>query len=341
MCVIAYCGSVRPTEEQVEKMFLANNSGAGIAYRTKKIDEKTKEEKLVVAWNKGLELDDIQEKAATAPLPYVLHFRIPSTGGDSRLLCHPFPISAGSELFMEGTYDGYVLFHNGTWNRWKDFLFEHYLRSNRKMPKGPWSDTRAMAVIAASAGLPILELINEKYVAFGPTDEEIGPEGPHWYKVEVPKTEVEYADGKVGPGTIWTSNKYWECHSTGRVSGFLGPGCGRNDGDDYSYLQVCVVANCKEPREENEIYCAKHAISKKPRRAGGLSEAHENFRPGPVAIPAGPRQEESTQQSQETLREGRGEGSQVGGHKSDLDEAIELLKWTRSLNPNEYKASIN
>ena len=180
MCVIAISDDVRPTDEQVGKMFEANKYGAGIAWR----------EKGVVRWKKGMGLEEVTELCQKVPLPFVVHFRIPSAGGDSKYLCHPFPVTADVPLELQGTTKGYVLFHNGHWNRWKESTLEAAVRSGTKVPGGKWSDTRAMAFHAHIYGSGILEMIDEKSVLFGPTKVEVFGQ---WSK----------------EGGLWVSNRGW------------------------------------------------------------------------------------------------------------------------------------
>lgn len=196
MCVIAVAAKERCSPEMVAKMFQANQHGAGIAWRDK--DEKGVG---TVAWKKGLDLEEVTELCAQVPLPYVAHFRIPSCGGPSLFLTHPFPIQKDVPLELEGSTKGNVLFHNGHWTAWKTTMLDASIRGNGKLPLGKWSDSRAMAWMAAHYGIGMLEFIDEKAVVFGPIELELFGSGT-W--------------GKASEG-IWVSNKGWE-HE--RVAGF-------------------------------------------------------------------------------------------------------------------------
>lgn len=189
MCVVCIVDKERPTPEQVDRMWGDNPAGAGIAWR----------EGGYVRWRKGLNLPEIQEAIASAPLQFVAHFRIPSSGGGSNVLTHPFPIDKEVPLALEGKTKGFVLFHNGTWSRWKECTMEAAARFKTKIPSGKWSDTRGMAWMAHHYGLGVLELIEEKCVAFGPNDFEIVKGVSGWTRV----------DG------FWVSNTFWE-RSVGR-----------------------------------------------------------------------------------------------------------------------------
>lgn len=201
MCVIMISETKRPSNEMVEKMFNDNPSGAGVAWR----------EKGKVHWSKGLNVEEAKDLIAKVPLPFVAHFRIPSCGGATPYLCHPFPIDKGASVALEGSTSGYVLFHNGHWARWKDTLLEATVRGNVKIPTGKWSDSRAMALLASIHGLGVLEFIDEKIFVFGPDDHEIYGNG--WSKVD----------------DIWVSNKMWEGFGNQHMRGsnWRGPTGGR------------------------------------------------------------------------------------------------------------------
>lgn len=149
-------------------MWEANGHGGGVAWRADGL----------VHWKKGLDLNEMLALNRTMPLPYVMHFRIPS--GDtskSQLVCHPFIVSNECPAdAYEGTTTDYVLFHNGHWASWKHKV-EELARTNQvaKLPTGPWSDSRALAWYSSHLGLGILEFIDEKVICFGPNplDEEL------------------------------------------------------------------------------------------------------------------------------------------------------------------------
>ena len=174
----------------VGQAYLQNDKGAGIAWR-ETIDGVPK-----VKWKKGLDMKQIQELCAKVPTPYVAHFRIPSAGGPHWSLTHPFPVTVGAELAASGVNDQ-VLFHNGTWPDWRKFSLETASRQPEKFPVGRWSDTRAMAWVAAVYGLGILELINEKTAVFGATDIHLFGDG--WDEV----------DGVLVSNTHWKHRQYF------------------------------------------------------------------------------------------------------------------------------------
>lgn len=191
MCVIAIVETSRPTTEQVAQMYAANPRGGGVAWR---LNGR-------VSWEKGLTLEEMQEKNRDLPLPYVLHFRVPSHGTAQSLFgCHPFPIRDDASPMLFGQTDGFVLFHNGLWHRWKEELKDLAAKGGWKIPSGAWTDSRALALVANHMGLGMLELIDEKVVAFGPGEDDIEIFGS-WQKcgeMLVSNTTWERTDPIVG-----------------------------------------------------------------------------------------------------------------------------------------------
>jgi hypothetical protein len=173
MCVIAFVDedTPRPSESMVGKMYLANEHGAGVAWR------ETNNGQTLVRWRKGLDMDAVQRLVKEVPKPFVIHFRIPSVGGPHKSLNHPFTVDPAALITMEGTTTGSVLFHNGTWQDWRKFSLDTASRSPEKFPTGRWSDSRALAWNASIYGLGILEIINEKVIVFGPEDIHIFGDG--------------------------------------------------------------------------------------------------------------------------------------------------------------------
>lgn len=169
----------------IEACHETNKDGAGAAWR----------EGGKVHWKKGLlGPEEMLEIAETKPLPFILHFRIPTVGGKRKELAHPFLISKGSSLELEGTTKDYVLFHNGHWGRWKETSIEAAVKSNTKLPPGKWSDSRAMAWVASIYGLGLLDWTDEKFVAFGPGQDDIEVSSHGWTLVE----------------GVWASNTAWQ-----------------------------------------------------------------------------------------------------------------------------------
>jgi len=211
----------------VTKAYQKNNSGAGIAWR----------ENGKVKWMKGLELNEVQKLIATVPLPYIVHFRIPTCGGNVPALCHPFPVTQDTNEDLAGELDGWVVFHNGHWSSWKDKLFSVSASSGIMLPRGKWSDSRAMAWVASICGISSLELTEEKVVAFSPTDIEIF--GTGWSK----------------EGTVWVSNRLFLTTATVVYS----------SGKIYNY-------NSKETAKKEEVKTPVSDNKDKKVEAGALKD---------------------------------------------------------------------
>jgi hypothetical protein len=184
MCVIMIGEKVRPTTGMIAAAFDANDAGAGIAWR----------ENGIVKWEKGLDLEKITKYCEEKPLPYVTHFRIPSVGGKCPELCHPFPISRDVTTNLKGSTKGYVLFHNGHWNVWRDKLLDSLIKRDEAVPKGKWSDSRTLAWMAYRYGHNVLNITEEKVVVFSPTDHDIFGPATGWSEIQ----------------GVWCSNTIWE-----------------------------------------------------------------------------------------------------------------------------------
>ena len=131
MCLALIAETARPTATEIRDAALTNRDGIGVAYRTP--------HDRLITWEKGLTLEVAQERAATLPLPFIMHFRLATHGGESPLLCHPFPISRNVGVTLHGQARE-LLFHNGIWN-------EHARFQRRAALRGPVSDTRIMAYV--------------------------------------------------------------------------------------------------------------------------------------------------------------------------------------------------
>lgn len=149
MCLIIYAKNGRPTEEALENGATNHPDGAGIAWR----------EGDFVHFKKDVSTEEIKRMAAELPLGYVIHFRWASVGGKDKSLIHPFPVRRDVPLKQEGKTKR-VLFHNGHWADWNTVLVNH-LTSRIQLPKGKWSDTRAIAFLVSVHGNNILNLLSK------------------------------------------------------------------------------------------------------------------------------------------------------------------------------------
>jgi len=310
MCVIFICEEERPTEDMIKRAFERNPAGAGIAWRENiRYDEEKKPISGEVVWEKGLDLEEIQQYAATAPTPFIMHFRVPSCGGSYNTLCHPFPIKEDAPLSLSGRTDGYVLFHNGHWTKWKDMMLETAVRRSIRLPGGRWSDTRAMAVAAAYNGLAILEMVDEKTVAFSPIDCEV---------------TGRFEKVAVGSGHIWCSNTYWQ------------GGFGRDSWEGYNgYVgTMCIKGSCTKPRANGSQYCTEHL----PKQESKEVTPEQTFRNGKTEVPAGGDRKEEVESGKKAVREGDGKTEEV---KLDANDSIsakqKMRQWACSLNPKGFR----
>lgn len=157
----------------------------------------------VVRWRKGLDEKEMLAINKELPFPYVLHFRQPSHDtSDSLLATHPFQVDEHATTGFDGTFDGWVLFHNGYWAEWRKKLEALMLAAGGtiKGPSGAWSDTRGLALVAHHLGFAFLEMVNEKVLCLGPGDGDIEMFGGPWLAVGVPDTDGQFV----------VSNRTWE-----------------------------------------------------------------------------------------------------------------------------------
>jgi len=226
----------------ITQAYEKNPEGAGFAWR-----EKAPNGEEIVHWVKGLDLPESIKLFKKLPLPYIAHFRIASSGfAKSAALCHPFPIQKDVSLATEGKTKGFVMFHNGYWNNWKTGVMDGLKGTTYKIPPGRWSDTRAMAWMAAHYGVAILNFIDEKAVAFSPKNIDVF--GVGWSKI----------------GEVWASNRFFDQggtkmypHNQGKGSLYTTPpasmthSTSSNSGkviSSESAREATVLSNDAEPR---------------------------------------------------------------------------------------------
>lgn len=149
MCVILVAEKRRLSAQIIGSAIEFNPHGNGLAWI----------ESGKVRWAKDLTEEEVVKLAATLPLPYVFHARWATKGPKGPSLCHPFPLRKEATGFeTKGVETRGVLFHNGTWEGAEDAL-EQVAERDDIFLSGPWSDSRAMSVIAAARGLKALDLV--------------------------------------------------------------------------------------------------------------------------------------------------------------------------------------
>ena len=166
-------------------------------------------------------------------------------------MCHPFPVSSDASVATTGKTQGSVLFHNGTWHRWRDLVLEAAIRLSVKIPAGKWSDTRGLAWLTSYYDLGFLEVVDQKTAVLSPT--ELDLYGVGW-------EAIGESQG------ILASNRHFEfkTHNTGYYSGYTGP-------------VPCKNPTC--PRRsglDKDGWCAEHAPERKPLVVVGELEADES-----------------------------------------------------------------
>lgn len=302
MCVIMVADKGRPTDDQVERAFTTNSDGAGVAWR----------EKGEVRWEKGLQLEDAKEYCRDLPLPFIAHFRIATCGGKIPELTHPFPVHPDVSLDISGSMKGFLLFHNGHWTSWKTELLTDIKSRKLKVPPGKWSDSRAIAWMAAYYDLGILDIIAEKTAVIGPELKDLDIWGVGWSRV-----------GPIGE-EILVSNKLWETY-------------GGTQRHFQNVVQQCRIPSCIRLEYANSGYCYEHQVHVDDDTLAGVTggaSAKGSFREGTNAV----RTAEDQQQRSETGKEGIREGTKEGKNPTALvlvnrEELQGLRRWACSLNP--------
>lgn len=214
MCVIICCEDEYPKDETIQQAEQWNEDGGGMAWVSNG----------KVHFKKGITGKDMLEiiKKRKVQLPFICHFRIASVGKTCKELCHPFPIEDGVPLKTSGVCDE-ILFHNGSWTDWREWIHRTLIRKQIKMPRGVWSDSRGMAFLAHYYGKEILGTLGTGKIAVLTKDgiERYGSDS--WIKVgklacsnnNFDKTETE---------TTWTAgdddNEDWAKNFAG--AGVLG-----------------------------------------------------------------------------------------------------------------------
>ena len=154
MCVIIVATEKHPTIDELEAAEKTNPHGGAIAW---------KGDDGLLHYVKDIDSDDVNKiiMEKSPPFPYIIHFRITSSGTTRPELCHPFPINHSVTLKTKWTGKSSVLFHNGTFRDWREMVASH--SGDKDFPKGHiWSDSRAIAWLAYKTKKNIFKFIDEK-----------------------------------------------------------------------------------------------------------------------------------------------------------------------------------
>jgi predicted glutamine amidotransferase len=182
----------------MDKCAAANPDGIGVAYGKGR----------VAMFAKGLKsVDSAVKMCMGGEAPYILHFRIATVGGVGGALCHPFPMSRGWDNRMGGVIHESVLFHNGHFSEWGALVREICIARNLKMPRGPMSDSRAVAWACAYLGEGLLSTLSGSWAAM----DKAGC-------VEYYGEFQDAKDEKDESGCLY-SNKSWTWSGTGFAAG--------------------------------------------------------------------------------------------------------------------------
>lgn len=149
MCQIFYCPRGEPSKEILQSSWEHNDDGGGMAW----IDEGK------VQFVKGYSIfEDFYSVWRELPLPKVAHFRFATHGGVCQELTHPFPLTPSAGLALRGAVES-VLFHNGVFAAFEPNLRTAIFSGQLRVPRGPLSDSRAMAMLAGRFGKRVLDLL--------------------------------------------------------------------------------------------------------------------------------------------------------------------------------------
>lgn len=148
MCLLVVQKTGRLTEEQIRNAQSNHPDGAGCAWW----------ESDGAHFKKGLTIDETIKLSKELPLGSCFHWRWSSVGGKGEELIHPFTISQDVPLKQEGVAKR-LLFHNGHFGAWNQILINH-LSNRAVLPRGNWSDTRAIAYLVHTHGAHILQLLD-------------------------------------------------------------------------------------------------------------------------------------------------------------------------------------
>lgn len=182
MCVILITDQNRLTASTIRAAVDSNPDGNGFAWISAG----------KVHWRKGITTEQAIRLAQTKPLPHVFHARIATIGKPCDALCHPFPVEARAEqTATSGASSEGVVFHNGSWNDWRDNIDEP--------SSGLWSDSRAMADMVYVDGVTALDIIPDSQRVVMMTPESVEYRGRGW---------TALADGTLASNTYFMRDAY-------------------------------------------------------------------------------------------------------------------------------------
>jgi hypothetical protein len=156
MCLIIACTpGNRPSANTLKSSRVRNNDGSGIAWT----------DNGRVHWIKGLSKEEVDAALATVPntAHIVIHDRLSTIGGNDPALTHPFFLN-GALPKKSGSTKGTLLFHNGHFSDWRTLLLTALGSRRLLMPKGVWSDSRAIGILFGIYGPEIMSMLDGQRV---------------------------------------------------------------------------------------------------------------------------------------------------------------------------------
>lgn len=164
MClIIASSSGKRVSKKILEEAARSNRDGGGLAWLS---DNK-------IHFRKGIDFEEVDKilDAEAKDCPWVCHFRIATIGAAIPELTHPFSIDEIASTESAGEAKS-VLFQNGTFHTWKEYLLQAVASSGVPLPGAKWSDSRALAFCCGVYGKHFLSLIDNhsRFLVFDATE---------------------------------------------------------------------------------------------------------------------------------------------------------------------------
>lgn len=250
MCVALYIPEdvARPSPEDFLKMERANPHGAGVGWYDAEAG--------VCRWAKGLTAQQVSDLLATIPgVAALVHFRWASAGGQDKGLTHPFPIGYPPRDDDEGQPDWQwdmaltgtareIMIHNGHWGAWETW-------KPKRLPKGPWSDTR-LAAYLADVEPQVLAQLGGKVATMNAHRVELRGSWEQEGGVYYSNKSWKYSTGRCGIGYSSSDDEDWKDWWKNRSGTTGGTNIYYDDKDacPHGYFFHCPVHKCELPKKK-------------------------------------------------------------------------------------------
>jgi hypothetical protein len=219
MCVIIHAVEAKPTADELLDASLTNADGGGVMWPTKNG---------LIAWRKGLDVDQVIALVETLPLPFGIHFRIATHGHVSHALTHPFPVTSHAGITTDGE-SKHALMHNGIWNDYQRHVgalkgAKTYADQDGQVYLQDVSDSRIMAAKVYQVGP---DRYARKLGKIAKSGQRLLLAGPDGFE--------RYGDWRKGTGGDTTKGCYYSNvnHCWGLNTGWHGHGNFWSSWDDY------------------------------------------------------------------------------------------------------------